>query len=241
MPLTAEIIYRSLVLFTLLFLYTKLLKKKHLAEFRILDYMTSIVLGGIAAIHSSSLNLSLVSGVVSMTTWFLLALLFQYLSYHFKTFQRIQGQQTIVIRNGEFIRKNMKKERYTATDLLEDLRSKDIFNLEHVKYAVLEPSGRLNVLLKQEFQPLTEHALVNKGIADFKKISEFNIKNVERETAKHSTSQFTIQSGRPSKHFKKRLKNDPSTFIKKPKDHTSNTFITYPQLSMKYILPDYYF
>lgn len=158
MPHTVEIIYRSLVLFTLLFLYTKALKKKHLAEFKILDYMTSIVLGGIAAIHTSTIELSLISGVVSMTVWFIIAYLLQVLSYHFSSINKLQGKQTIIIKNGQILQEKMKKEWYTPADLREDLRTKDIFDLTHVEYAVLEPSGRLNVLLKKDYRPLTEQS-----------------------------------------------------------------------------------
>src|SRR5699024_8655033 len=51
------------------------------------------------------------------------------------------------------------KERYLLEDLLEDLRAKDIFNVSDVEFALLEPSGRLNAMLKKEQQPLTPKAL----------------------------------------------------------------------------------
>lgn len=235
MPLTVEIIYRSFVLFTLLFLYTKLLKKKHLAEFRILDYMTSIVLGGIAAIHSSSLNLSLISGVVSMTTWFLLALLFQYLSYYFKTFQKLQGKQVIIIKDGKFIRNNMAKERYSTTEVLEDLRSKNILNVDHVQSALLEPSGRLNVLLKKDHRPLTKQSLANYFIKNPSVICKNDFseqvvvsKSFNNNQTKNCTENLSRKVGKTSKNIT--LKNVSRTPLK-----------TNPQLSLNYFLPDYYF
>src|SRR5690625_195288 len=158
---SVEIIFRSFVLFTLLFIYTKLLKKKHLAEFKILDYMTSIVLGGIAAIHTSTVDLSLGNGIVAMTVWFLFTYVFQLLSFHLKAFHKLQGKQTIIIKDGKLLPERMKKERYSANDLFEDLRSKNIFDRSQVEFAVLEPSGRLNVLLKKDHQPLTKHSLKN--------------------------------------------------------------------------------
>src|SRR5690625_8044647 len=49
---------------------------------------------------------------------------------------------------------NLKKERYTADDLLENLRDKDIFHVADVEFAILEPSGVLNVLPKTEHKSL---------------------------------------------------------------------------------------
>lgn len=164
MPHTIEIIFRSILMFGLLFVFTKLLKKKQLVEFKILDYMTSIVLGSIAAIHASTTDLYLGNGIVSMTVWFIIAYIFQYLSYYFSNVNRLQGQQTVIIKNGEIFPENMKKERYPMADLHEDLRAKNVYDISQVEYAVLEPSGKLNVLLKKPFRPLTEQS--------FKKINE---------------------------------------------------------------------
>src|SRR5690625_3045524 len=50
---------------------------------------------------------------------------------------------------------NIKKEVFTSEDLLEQLMSKDIFQLADVEFALMEPSGTLSVLPKKENQPLT--------------------------------------------------------------------------------------
>ena len=45
--------------------------------------------------------------------------------------------------NGAILEGNMRKLRYNATNLLQQLRSKDIFDLSEVHFAVLEPNGGL--------------------------------------------------------------------------------------------------
>src|SRR5690625_6776783 len=49
----------------------------------------------------------------------------------------------------------MKKERYTANDILESIRYKNIFNAADDEFAILEPSVILNVLPKTEYKALT--------------------------------------------------------------------------------------
>ena len=57
---------------------------------------------------------------------------------------------------------NLKKVRYSADDLLEQLRIKNAFKAADVEFAVLEPSGNLSVLKRKEKQPLTaSHLGVN--------------------------------------------------------------------------------
>jgi hypothetical protein len=49
----------------------------------------------------------------------------------------------------------MKKERLTSDELMEQLRKKNVFKVADVEFAVMEPSGDINVLLTRENQPLT--------------------------------------------------------------------------------------
>ena len=50
---------------------------------------------------------------------------------------------------------NLKKEKYSISELDSLLRQKDVFNLANVEFAMLEPKGDLSVLLKKENRPLT--------------------------------------------------------------------------------------
>ena len=52
-------------------------------------------------------------------------------------------------KDGKILEDNLKKEKYTSDELLELLRGKDAFSVADVEFAVLEPSGELNVLLKR--------------------------------------------------------------------------------------------
>src|SRR5690625_7608464 len=62
---------------------------------------------------------------------------------------------TIINQNRKIIENNLRKERFSADDLLLQLRQNNIFHLSDVEFAVLEPSGVLSVLPKRESQPLT--------------------------------------------------------------------------------------
>ena len=65
------------------------------------------------------------------------------------------GEPALIIINGQVMEEAMKRLRYTTADLLEQLRSKNVFDLSQVAFAVLETNGELSVMFKPEYQPLT--------------------------------------------------------------------------------------
>ena len=62
---------------------------------------------------------------------------------------------TILIKDGKVMEDNLKKEKYSISDLDSLLRQKNVFNIADVEFAMLEPKGDLSILLKKENRPLT--------------------------------------------------------------------------------------
>ncbi|MCR4427580.1 MAG: DUF421 domain-containing protein [Firmicutes bacterium] len=61
----------------------------------------------------------------------------------------------VLVQNGTIIKSNLFRNRYTVDNLLSRLREKDVFDLSEVEFAVLEPSGNLSVLDKNQNLPVT--------------------------------------------------------------------------------------
>ena len=54
--------------------------------------------------------------------------------------------------NGKILENNLKKLKYTMDSLNQDLRVKEIFNIEEIEYAILEPDGHLSILKKAPYR-----------------------------------------------------------------------------------------
>lgn len=147
---------RSLGAVVMLFVLTRILGKKQISQLTFFEYITGITLGEVAGFMSTDIEGSYLNGVVSLLTWFTIPFLAELLTLKSKTLRQwFEGKGTIMIQNGKVLEKNLKRERYTADELLEQLRTKSVFNVADVEFAVLEASGDLSVLLKKENQPLT--------------------------------------------------------------------------------------
>ncbi len=151
-----EIIVRSCIFLIILFLMTKWLGKKQLAELSFFEYVVGITIGAIAAEVTMGLERHIVHGIIAMSIWTLFPIVIGLISLKNKNVRNfVEGNTTIVIKDGKVLEDNLKKERYSIDELLEELRSKDVFQVSDVEYAVIEPNGSVSVLLKKENQPLT--------------------------------------------------------------------------------------
>jgi uncharacterized membrane protein YcaP (DUF421 family) len=66
------------------------------------------------------------------------------------TFPRLQGllegTPTVVVRNGEFERRGMRREHMTESDILGHLRTEGISDMREVRLAIVENDGTVSVL-----------------------------------------------------------------------------------------------
>lgn len=160
MPNWIEVILRTMGMLIILFPVAKLAGKKQVAQLSYFDYISRITLGGIAAISVSDLQATYFHGVIAIFVWVGITYILDLIAVKSKIVRDfIDGKGTVLIKDGKILEDNLKKEQFTTDMLLKQLRSKNAFKFADVEFAVLEPTGELNVLLKREHQPLTRKDL----------------------------------------------------------------------------------
>lgn len=159
MPDWLNIIVRSLAALTILFVLTRILGKKQISQLTFFEYVLGITLGDLVGMISTDINANYVHGLLAIAVWFTIPFTLEILALKSKRLREwFDGKGTVVVRKGKILEKNLKKERYSGDELLEQLRTKNVFNLADVEFAILETSGDLSVMLKSEKQTLTpEH------------------------------------------------------------------------------------
>jgi uncharacterized membrane protein YcaP (DUF421 family) len=150
---------RALGALIMLFALTRILGKKQISQLTFFEYITGIVIGDLAGFMSTDVEANYWHGAIAMLVWFSVPLLAELLALKSKKVRiLLEGEGTVFIQEGKVLEKNLRKERYTTDELLEQLRTKSVFNPADVEFAILEASGDLSVMLKEEYQPLTPHA-----------------------------------------------------------------------------------
>ncbi|WP_336772825.1 DUF421 domain-containing protein [Paenibacillus sp. MMO-58] len=151
-----EVTLRTFLAILVLFLLTKLVGKRQISQLSFFEYITGISIGNLAAYVSLDLEANWYLGLISLGCWVLVSVGIEFLQLKSKKGRDlIDSKATVLIKGGKVLEDNLKKERLTSDELLEQLRKKDVFRVADVEFAIMEPSGDISVLLTRENQPLT--------------------------------------------------------------------------------------
>ena len=151
-----SIIPRSLFSLLTLFLITKLIGKKQVSELSLFDYVIGISIGNFTAEMTMGLNNKYINGVVAIFTFGIISWLVSRLTMKSIILRRILiGTPTIVIQEGKIIKENMKKLNIDINDLLEQCRNNGTFDISQIEYAIMEVNGKISIMLKPEYNPVT--------------------------------------------------------------------------------------
>jgi uncharacterized membrane protein YcaP (DUF421 family) len=94
-------------------------------------------------------DLSVTGVTIAVSTFVLLTVLSSYLTFKSSRARSvIQGEPLIVVQDGKPIEHNMRSERLTVDDVMEEARDKEIENLDEIKFAVLEAGGQMTFIKK---------------------------------------------------------------------------------------------
>ena len=216
------IIFRSALAFFVLLLLTRLMGKKHISQLTFFDYVTGISIGSIAAAISIEHYIKLVEGIVSLLIWSGLTIGAGFLSLlNFSAMKLIDGEPTLVIRNGKILEKNMAKIQYNVEDLLMLLRNRGIFDPSEVEFALLEANGALSVLSKSQYRPVTPNDLkVNTNY-----VGMVNILVVSGKIMKENLSQIGLTEKWLMEQLRLKGVDDPKEVVLATLDTNGNLYI----------------
>lgn len=161
MNMIISVLCKSLTLFIILFILTRITGKKHMSEITYYDYISGITIGAIAGASSIDENINIFSAIIALSIWVLIPLFISYINMKSVTSKRFTGgSPLILIKHGTLDDVALTKSRYTIEDLLMQLRKKDVFNLLQAEFAILEIDGELSVLKKAPYNTVTPKDLI---------------------------------------------------------------------------------
>lgn len=140
-----------------------------MSQFTFFNYVAGITIGSLAATISLNTKMNALLGLSAILAWTILTILVDYINFKFKTARKIiDGQPEIVIREGKVMEKALSRLRLDMDELNLMLRNRKVFSIKEVDYAIMETNGRLSVLSKEEFQPVTKQDMhIKKQVKKF--------------------------------------------------------------------------
>ncbi|TCP54413.1 uncharacterized membrane protein YcaP (DUF421 family) [Tumebacillus sp. BK434] len=155
-----EQIWGLLLRITLFYFVTlismRLMGKREIGKLSIFDLVISVMIAEVSATSLMDHQIKIGEGVLVIGTLVMLQIGMSWLTLKSLTMRNLfEGQPTLLIANGKIRDDEMRRTRYSISDLMTQLREKDVASVSDVEFAILETSGKLSVFPKAEKRPLT--------------------------------------------------------------------------------------
>lgn len=140
------VFFRTLFFYFVIFVIYRIMGKREVGQLGIIDLIVSILIAELVVIsienYKDSVWYSLVPIITLTVLQVMLALITMYTP---KIRNFLDGNPSVIIKNGLLNYKEMVKQKYNLDDLLVQLREKGYRSIEEIEYAILENNGSLSV------------------------------------------------------------------------------------------------
>lgn len=154
-----SMIIRTTLMFLLIMASVRIMGKKNLGEFQPSDLVATMLISNLTSMAIEAPELPILYSVIPI----LLIVCYEVFSSQFarsnnKLANFTQGKQKVLIKKGVIDQFTMNELRFTVDDILESMRSKDIFYLEEVALAIVETTGAVNIYPAPNIQTILKKA-----------------------------------------------------------------------------------
>jgi uncharacterized membrane protein YcaP (DUF421 family) len=142
-----DLVLRALVVFVVVFAFTRVLGRRELSTLQPFDLILLIVIGDLIQGGVTQSDNSVTGVLIVLATIGVAQVTTSYLSYRFRRLRPfLQGEPIVLVEHGTVIEKNMRRERLSLDDLAEQARRNEVESLDEIKWAVLETNGDISFI-----------------------------------------------------------------------------------------------
>lgn len=150
------VLIRTIILYLLIIVGIRLLGKRQIGELEPSELVLALIIADLASVPMQDNGIPLLSGVIPIVTLLAVASILSVLTVRSIRFRTLLcGRPSIVVENGVVKERELRRNRFTIDELLEELRGQGYADFQAVKFAVLETNGRLSVLPYAAEKPVT--------------------------------------------------------------------------------------
>lgn len=142
-----KIVILSVSSFLVLFLLSKVMGFRAIAELSFFDYVIGITIGSVPAEMCTNIDIEWWKGITAMVIYVLFDMVFILISQKTLVGRKIiSGVPIVLIDNGKIVEKSVKKAHIDLNDLEAAARISGYYNLSDIQFAVMEVSGKISFM-----------------------------------------------------------------------------------------------
>ena len=146
-----DIALRGIVLFAFVYLLTRVIGRRELSSLAPFDLILLIVLGDAVQQGLTQDDYSVTGALIAISTIAVVQIFVSFTSFRFPRMRpTLEGEPIVIVQDGKPIEKNLKRERLSVQEVMEEARLSQISSLDQIEWAVLEPSGNISFIEKKQ-------------------------------------------------------------------------------------------
>lgn len=140
------ILIRTVIFYFFILLLYRIMGKREVGQLGIIDLIVSILIADLVVISIENYNKSMLYTLIPISILAILQLILAFISLKKPKFRNfLDGNPSVIIKDGKINYKEMVKQKYNLDDLLVQIREKGYRSIEEIEYAILENNGTLSV------------------------------------------------------------------------------------------------
>lgn len=160
-----NLVIRTLILYGTVVISMRIMGKRQLGELQPSELVVAIMISDLASVPMQALDIPLISGILPVVTLIIAEVFMSYLSLKSRRMRKIiSGEPSIVIYDGHINERELSRLRFNINDLLEELRLNNCHDISDVAVAVIETSGKLSVIPRDNARSATVEDICKKDI-----------------------------------------------------------------------------
>ena len=154
-----KLLLTALLSVVALFVITKIMGHKQVAQLDFFDYVSGITIGSIGAELATELDMPW-KPLTALLVWGAASIILNLITSKIPGARKyINGTPTILMHEGKIYRENLRKARLDLSEFLLLCRERGFFDLNDIQTAVFEHNGKLSVLPRSARRPATPEDL----------------------------------------------------------------------------------
>ena len=134
----AIVICRTLIIYFALLITMRILGKRQLGELELSEFVLGALIADLASHPLQDMGIPLINGLVPIITLFCCEVLIAGLTMKSIRLRTVFfGKPSVLIARGQIVQREMRRNRFTLDELMQELRSQGRSDIRKIEYAIL--------------------------------------------------------------------------------------------------------
>ena len=156
-----SIVIRTIIIYVLLTFSLRIMGKRQIGELDVGDLVSTLLISEIAAIPIDDPDIPLLNAIIPTLFIISLEIIISTIKNKSEKLKNaIEGTPSYIIYKGKLLQKSLLENRISVNELLAELRSQGVGDINEVVYGIIEQDGKLS-LIKKDSSPLSHPIIID--------------------------------------------------------------------------------